>query len=54
MVELLIKSSEEDLLKRINEIWQQEKLYIIMIKDILMYMDRNYVPKVKQPSVEHL
>lgn len=25
-----------------------------MIKDILMYMDRNYVPKMKLQSVEHL
>ena len=25
-----------------------------MIKDILMYMDRNYVPKIKLQSVEHL
>ena len=47
MVDNIIRNSEDDLLKRINEIWQQEKLYIIMIKDILMYMDRNYVPKVK-------
>ena len=47
MVDKLVRNSEDDLLKRINEIWQQEKLYIIMIKDILMYMDRNYVPKVK-------
>jgi cullin 3 len=25
-----------------------------MIKDILMYMDRNYVPKQKLPTVEHM
>jgi len=25
-----------------------------MIKDILMYMDGNYVPKLKLQSVEHL
>ena len=54
MVEKLLRCSEEDLLRRINEIWQQEKLCIIMIKDILMYMDKNYVPKVKLQSVEHL
>lgn len=47
IIEQLANCSEEDLLKRINEIWQQEKLCIIMIKDILMYMDRNYVPKMK-------
>lgn len=27
---------------------------IDMIKDILMYMDRNYVPKQKLPTVEHM
>lgn len=25
-----------------------------MIKDILMYMDRNFVPKMKLPSMEQL
>jgi cullin 3 len=54
IVDRLIHCSDEDLLKRVNEIWQQEKLCIIMIKDILMYMDRNYVPKLKLQSVEHL
>ena len=27
---------------------------IVMIKDILMYMDRNYVPKMKLQSMEQL
>jgi hypothetical protein len=27
---------------------------IVMIKDILMYMDRNYVPKQKLPTVEQM
>lgn len=54
IVDKLLRCGEDDLLRRINEIWQQEKLCIIMIKDILMYMDKNYVPKVKLQSVEHL
>ena len=54
IVESLILCSEEGLLVKINEIWQQVKLCIIMIKDILMYMDRNYVPKLKLPNVEQL
>lgn len=45
IVERISYSSEEELLNKTNEIWQQVKLCIIMIKDILMYMDRNYVPK---------
>lgn len=47
IVETLVNSSDDDLVRKVNEIWQQEKLCIIMIKDILMYMDRNYVPKLK-------
>ncbi len=54
IVDKLVSCSEEELLKKMNEIWQQEKLCIIMIKDILMYMDRNYVPKLKLQSVESL
>ena len=54
IVERLLKSSDEDLLKRVNEVWKQVKLCIIMIKDILMYMDRNYVPKMKLQSMDQL
>ena len=54
IVEKLNKCSEDDLIRRINEIWKDIKLSIVMIKDILMYMDRNYVPKVKLQSVEYL
>jgi cullin 3 len=54
IVERISKASDEDLLKKINEIWKQEKLCIVMIKDILMYMDRNYVPKMKLQSMEQL
>lgn len=54
IVDKLNRCVDSDLLQKVNEIWEQEKLCIIMIKDILMYMDKNYVPKVKLPSVEHL
>lgn len=54
IVERISKTTDEDLLKKINEIWKQEKLCIVMIKDILMYMDRNYVPKMKLQSMEQL
>jgi len=54
MVERLQKCPDEDILKRMNELWKQVKLCIIMIKDILMYMDRNYVPKMKLPSMDQL
>jgi len=38
---------DEDLLKEITEVWALEKNVIIMIKDILLYMDKNFVPKMK-------
>ena len=34
-------------MKEINDIWELEKYVIIMIKDILLYMDKNFVPKMK-------
>jgi len=54
MVERLLRCSDEDLLKKMNDLWKQVKLCIIMIKDILMYMDRNYVPKMKLQSMDQL
>ncbi len=45
---------DESFLVTINDTWQKAKICIIMIKDILMYMDRHYVPKQKLQSVEHL
>jgi hypothetical protein len=45
---------DEDLLKEITSasgsfgyIWAMEKNIIIMIKDILLYMNKNFVPKMK-------
>lgn len=52
--EKLLNCSEDDLLRKVNEIWKNEKMCIVMIKDILMYMDRNYVPKMKLQSMEQL
>lgn len=54
MVERLHNSSDEDLLKRMNDTYKQVRLCFIMIKDILMYMDRNFVPKMKLQSMEQL
>ena len=45
IVQKLGRCSEEDLIKKINQVWKDVKLSIIMIKDILMYLDRNYVSK---------
>mmetsp|Transcript_4995 Transcript_4995/g.3626 ORF Transcript_4995/g.3626 Transcript_4995/m.3626 type:complete len:103 (-) Transcript_4995:1701-2009(-) len=54
MIEALVGCADEDVLKKMNDIWQQAKVCIVMIKDILMYMDKNYVPKQKIQSIEQL
>lgn len=41
--------------EEITKVWDTEKYVIIMIKDILLYMDKNFVPKQKNlDSVENL
>ena len=41
--------------EEITKVWDTEKYVIIMIKDILLYMDKNFVPKQKNlDSVETL
>lgn len=36
-------ANEENLLERLNEAWHDHKVSMLMIRDILMYMDRVYV-----------
>ena len=43
----LINMPDEDLLKEITNVWAMEKHIIILIKDILLYMNKNFVPKMK-------
>lgn len=47
IVEALRNVPDEDLVKEITKVWDLEKYVIIMIKDILLYMDKNFVPKMK-------
>jgi len=44
---MLLEVPNEDLLKEITSVWALQKEVIIMIKDILLYMDKNFVPKMK-------
>ena len=44
---MLLAIPDEDLVKEITKVWDLEKYVIIMIKDILLYMDKNFVPKMK-------
>ena len=47
IAEKLTQVPDEELLKEITNVWNLEKNVIIMIKDILLYMDKNFVPKMK-------
>ena len=44
---MLLAIPDEDLVKEITKVWDLEKYVIIMIKDILLYIDKNFVPKMK-------
>jgi hypothetical protein len=54
MADGILTRPDDEWLKSINKLWADQKLVIIMIKDILLYMNKNYVPKVKLKPVEHM
>ena len=54
IAEDLLNTSDEEIIVSLNKLWADHKLYIIMIKDILLYMNKNYVPKVKLKPVEQM
>lgn len=43
----LIDLPDDAIDEEITKVWEMEKYVIIMIKDILLYMDKNFVPKMK-------
>lgn len=54
IAEEIMMNTDEDFIKALNRLWADQKLCIIMIKDILLYMNKNYVPKVKLKPVEQM
>lgn len=50
----MANTHDDEFLKTLNRIWSDVKLCIIMIKDILLYMNKNFVPKLKLQTVEHM
>lgn len=49
----LINLPDEDLLQEITSVWNMEKNVIHKISDILLYMNKNFVPKMRNyPTVE--
>jgi cullin 3 len=47
IVTRLQNTPDEEMVKEITLTWDHEKYVIIMIRDILLYMDKNFVPKMK-------
>ena len=45
---------EEQFLREFNRVWKEIKECIVMIRDILLYMNKNYVPKFNLPLVEDM
>jgi len=54
IAEDLLEKPDDEFLRALNRLWADQKLCIIMIKDILLYMNKNYVPKVKLKPVEQM
>lgn len=54
VAEQLLLLPDEEMLAQLNRTWTDQKLCIIMIKDILLYMNKNYVPKQKLKPVEQM
>ena len=50
----IASTHDDEFLKTLKRIWSAVKLCIIMIKDILLYMNKNFVPKLKLQTVEHM
>ena len=45
---------DEQFLREFNRVWKEIKECIVMIRDILLYMNKNYVPKFNLPLVEDM
>lgn len=53
MYEQLVDTSDEYLLEELAHHWEKHKRTMSMVKDILMYMNHNYCPKVGKPLINH-
>jgi cullin 3 len=54
VAELVAASPDDQLLCRICEQWKEHQVTMVMVRDILMYMDRTYVPQNKKMAVYDL
>ena len=54
IAEEINSTPDEKFLSEFNRIWKEIKECIVMIRDILLYMNKNYVPKFNLPLVENM
>lgn len=54
VAEEVVLSSDDQLLCQICKQWKEHQVTMIMVRDILMYMDRTYVPQNKKLTVYDL
>ena len=54
LAEELIMTHDDRFLKDFNLKWKETKMCIDMIRDILLYMNKNFVPKFNLPLVENM
>lgn len=54
IAEEINSNSDEKFLQEFNRVWKEIKECIVMIRDILLYMNKNYVPKFNLPLVENM
>lgn len=54
LAEDLSQTHEDQFLIQFNIKWKETKMCIDMIRDILLYMNKNFVPKFNLPLVEHM
>ena len=54
IAEELIRTHDDSFLKDFNLKWKEAKMCIDMIRDILLYMNKNFVPKYNLPLVENM
>jgi len=54
VMEDVIRSPDDQLLSQVCVQWKEHQVTMVMVRDILMYMDRTYVPQSKKMTVYDL
>lgn len=54
IADTLAVTHDDQFLRQYNKTWKETKMCIDMIRDILLYMNKNFVPKFNLPLVENM